>query len=124
VGSSSSIHRRIEDGRPRVLSVCRPQPHTFQWQIRHVAVTLDSEAKWPGWNMLTAAFAARLQLYGVTVNAGHQGDVNSRLRNDLGFGGQTTLEEGADTPVWLATESVGPRETGKDFEQRRAESQH
>jgi NAD(P)-dependent dehydrogenase (short-subunit alcohol dehydrogenase family) len=70
--------------------------------------------------MLTVALAARLQPYGVTVNACHPGDVNSRLSNDLGFGGQTSPDEGADTPVWLATDPVGQRETGKYFEQRRA----
>ena len=70
--------------------------------------------------MLTVAFAARLKPYGVTVNACHPGDVNSQLSNDLGFGGQTTPDEGADTVVWLATDSVGQRETGKYFEQRRA----
>ena len=69
--------------------------------------------------MLTVAFATRLKPYGVTVNACHPGDVNSRLSNDLGFGGQTTPDEGADTPVWLATDPVGQRETGKYFEQRR-----
>jgi NAD(P)-dependent dehydrogenase (short-subunit alcohol dehydrogenase family) len=69
--------------------------------------------------MLTVAFAARLKQYGVTVNACHPGDVNSRLSNDLGFGGHTTPDEGAETPVWLATAPVGQRETGKYFEQRR-----
>lgn len=70
--------------------------------------------------MLTAACATRLKPYGVTVNACHPGDVNSRLSNDLGFGGQATPDEGADTPVWLATDPVGQRETGKYFEERRA----
>ncbi len=70
--------------------------------------------------MLAVAFAARLQPYGITVNACHPGDVNSRLSNDLGFGGHATPEEGADTPVWLATDPVGQRETGKYFEQRQA----
>jgi NAD(P)-dependent dehydrogenase (short-subunit alcohol dehydrogenase family) len=69
--------------------------------------------------MLTVAFAMRLRLYGVTVNACHPGDVNSRLSNDLGFAGHTTPDEGADTPVWLAIHPVGQRETGKYFEQRR-----
>ena len=69
--------------------------------------------------MLTVAFATRLKPFGVTVNACHPGDVNSRLSNDLGFGGQTTPDEGADTPVWLATDPVGQHETGKYFEQRR-----
>jgi retinol dehydrogenase 12 len=70
--------------------------------------------------MLTVAFATRLAPYGITVNACHPGDVNSRLSNDLGFGGQTSPDEGADTPVWLATDPMGQRETGKYFDQRRA----
>ena len=70
--------------------------------------------------MLTVAFAARLNPYGVTVNACHPGDVNSRLSNDLGFGGQTPPDVGADTPVWLATDPVGEHATGQYFEQRRA----
>ncbi len=68
--------------------------------------------------MLTVAFATRLKSYGVTVNACHPGDVNSQLSNDLGFHGQTRPEEGARTPVWLATSPVGQRETGKYFENR------
>ncbi len=70
--------------------------------------------------MLTVAWAARLRPYGVTVNACHPGDVNSQLSNDLGFGGEATPDEGADTPVWLATDPLGQRETGKYFEHRRA----
>ena len=66
--------------------------------------------------MLTVAFAKRLQAYGVTVNACHPGDVNSNLSNDLGFGGHESPLEGARTPAWLATDSVGQRETGKYFE--------
>jgi len=69
---------------------------------------------------LTVAFATRLTPYGITVNACHPGDVNSRLSNDLGFGGQTSSDEGADTPVWLATDPMGLRETGKYFDQRQA----
>jgi NAD(P)-dependent dehydrogenase (short-subunit alcohol dehydrogenase family) len=69
--------------------------------------------------MLTVAFAPRLMPSGIMVNACHPGDVNSRLSNDLGFGGHATPDEGADTPVWLATEPVGQSATGKYFEQRR-----
>lgn len=54
--------------------------------------------------MLTVAFATRLAPYGITINACHPGNVNSRLSNDLGIGGQTSPAEGADTPVWLATD--------------------
>ncbi len=70
--------------------------------------------------MLTVAFATRLKPYSITVNACHPGDVNSRLSNELGFGGHATPDEGADTPVWLATDPVSQHETGKYFEQRRA----
>ena len=52
----------------------------------------------------------------VTVNACHPGDVNSRLSNDLGFGGHETAKQAARTPVWLATDAVGRRETGRYFE--------
>ncbi|MFN2138393.1 MAG: SDR family NAD(P)-dependent oxidoreductase [Candidatus Promineifilaceae bacterium] len=68
--------------------------------------------------MLTAAFAERLQGAGVTVNACHPGDVNSSLSNDLGFGGHESADQGAETPVWLATGAAGGRETGKYFEHR------
>jgi NAD(P)-dependent dehydrogenase (short-subunit alcohol dehydrogenase family) len=70
--------------------------------------------------MLTVAFAERLKPFGVTVNACHPGDVNSRLSNDLGFGGSTSPDEGADTPVWLATDPIGWAETGKYFDRRHA----
>lgn len=69
--------------------------------------------------MLTVAFAENLKEHGVSVNACHPGDVNSRLSNNLGFGGQDTPEDGARTPVWLATSEVGKRETGKYFEHAR-----
>jgi len=66
--------------------------------------------------MLTVAFARRLREHGISVNACHPGDVNSRLSNDLGFGGHESPGEGARTPAWLATDAVGQRETGKYFE--------
>ncbi len=70
--------------------------------------------------MLTVAFATRLQSDNVTVNACHPGDVNSQLSNDLGFGGQTSPDDGADTPVWLATDPSVQPTTGQYFEQRHA----
>jgi NAD(P)-dependent dehydrogenase (short-subunit alcohol dehydrogenase family) len=68
--------------------------------------------------MLAVAFAERLKSKGISVNACHPGDVNSKLSNNLGFGGHESPDEGADTPVWLATEEVGQKETGKYFEHR------
>lgn len=69
--------------------------------------------------MLTAAFAERLRPLNITVNACHPGDVNSKLSNNLGFGGSETPDQGADTPVWLATSQEGGEETGKYFDDRR-----
>ena len=68
--------------------------------------------------MLTVAFAERFREHGVTVNACHPGDVNSKLSNKLGFGGHETPQQGARTPAWLATDAIGQRETGKYFEHR------
>jgi NAD(P)-dependent dehydrogenase (short-subunit alcohol dehydrogenase family) len=69
--------------------------------------------------MLTVAFAERLRVRAITVNACHPGDVHSKLSNDLGFGGHETPDEGARTPVWLATDDVGGTRTGRYFEHLR-----
>lgn len=69
--------------------------------------------------MLTVAFAERLEPYDIAVNACHPGDVNSTLSNNLGFGGHESPDEGASTPVWLATSEAGQRQTGKYFEHKR-----
>jgi NAD(P)-dependent dehydrogenase (short-subunit alcohol dehydrogenase family) len=69
--------------------------------------------------MLTVAFAEELRPYRISVNACHPGDVNSTLSNNLGFGGSETPEQGARTPVWLATDPTGQAETGKYFEHMR-----
>jgi retinol dehydrogenase 12 len=65
--------------------------------------------------MLTVAFAERLKPLGVMVNACHPGEVPSTLSHNLGFHGHHTPEEGARTPVWLATDPVGGKVTGKYF---------
>ena len=69
--------------------------------------------------MLTAVFAELWKDRSITVNACHPGDVNSKLSNDLGFGGHESPDEGARTPVWLATEAVGGNTSGKYFEHLR-----
>lgn len=69
--------------------------------------------------MLSAAFAEKLKPYRIAVNACHPGDVHSTLSHDLGFGGHETPDQGADTPVWLATQAVGQEQTGRYFEHRR-----
>ncbi len=69
--------------------------------------------------MLTVSFAEKLNKYGVVVNACHPGDVNSKLSNNLGFGGSQTPDEGAKTPVWLATGDFRSQKTGCYFEHMR-----
>jgi NAD(P)-dependent dehydrogenase (short-subunit alcohol dehydrogenase family) len=70
--------------------------------------------------MLTAAFARRFAGQSVVVNACHPGDVNSKLSNDLGFGGHESAEEGARTPVWLATHPDAATVSGQYFANERA----
>jgi NAD(P)-dependent dehydrogenase (short-subunit alcohol dehydrogenase family) len=65
--------------------------------------------------MLTVAFSERLKQYGITVNSCHPGDVNSKVSNCLGYGGHETPDEGAATPVWLATDPGLGMITGKYF---------
>jgi len=69
--------------------------------------------------MLSAVFAERLFDQRVAVNACHPGDVNSTLSNNLGFGGHESPDQGADTPVWLATGKECEGVTGRYFERRR-----
>jgi NAD(P)-dependent dehydrogenase (short-subunit alcohol dehydrogenase family) len=52
--------------------------------------------------MMTYGFAALYQ-HDISVNSCHPGDANSKLSNDLGFGGSMTAEQAARTPVHLAT---------------------
>lgn len=69
--------------------------------------------------MLSTYFATMLAQQGITVNACHPGDVNSKLSNDLGFGGHETPWQGADNPVWLATSDDVQNISGKYFENRK-----
>ena len=69
--------------------------------------------------MLTVAFAEALAPLPITVNACHPGDVASKLSRDLGFGGHESPDQGADTPVWVATDETGGRRSGAYFQHRR-----
>jgi NAD(P)-dependent dehydrogenase (short-subunit alcohol dehydrogenase family) len=68
--------------------------------------------------MLSRFFAAELAASGITVNACHPGDVNSKLSNSLGFGGHESPAKGAATPLWLATSNEISGITGKYFEHK------
>lgn len=65
--------------------------------------------------MLTVAFAKQYEKKNICINACHPGDVRSKLSSDLGFGGYETPEQGAATPVFLATEPIGQQVTGRYF---------
>ncbi|HHZ69319.1 MAG TPA: SDR family NAD(P)-dependent oxidoreductase [Methylococcaceae bacterium] len=70
--------------------------------------------------MLSVAFSDKLKAYRINVNACHPGDVNSTLSNNLGFGGYETPDQGAQTPVWLATRPYEQQSTGGYYEHMRA----
>ncbi len=72
--------------------------------------------------MLTAAFADKFAGQKVTVVSCHPGDVNSKLSNDLGFGGHESPDQGASTPVWLSTLPHEELESGKYYAHHRIES--
>lgn len=67
--------------------------------------------------MLTVAFADLYLNDHINVNSCHPGDVNSKLSNNLGFGGNQLPEDAAATPVWLAKNNY-ENLTGKYFEQK------
>lgn len=72
--------------------------------------------------MITVSFANRLKDKGITVNVCHPGDVRSTLASNLGYGGHESPDQGAATPVWLATDSKLENKTGKYFEHMRESS--
>jgi NAD(P)-dependent dehydrogenase (short-subunit alcohol dehydrogenase family) len=69
--------------------------------------------------MLTVAFAGRLESAGISVNACHPGDVNSKLSNAFGFGGSESPEQGAATPLLLSISEDLRGITGKYYEHLR-----
>lgn len=68
--------------------------------------------------MLNVAFAEILEPKGIMVNVCHPGDVRSTLASNLGYGGHESAEQGAATPVWLATSPEVEGITGKYFEHK------
>ena len=69
--------------------------------------------------MLSTYISDILAADGIKINACHPGEVNSKLSNDLGFGGHESPAQGAATPVWLATSDEVAKLTGKYFEYMR-----
>lgn len=69
--------------------------------------------------MLSKAFSKQLMDRNISVNSCHPGDVNSKLSNNLGFGGHETPLQGADTPTWLAMSDEVKGISGSYFENKR-----
>jgi len=69
--------------------------------------------------MLSAAFSEKLAAEKISVNACHPGDVNSALSNSMGFGGSESPNQGAETPLWLATSPDVAGLSGIYFEHRK-----
>ena len=65
--------------------------------------------------MLTYGLAAEYDGK-ININTCHPGDANSKLSNDLGFGGSETAAQAAKTPLLLATTELGLNYTGEYFE--------
>lgn len=78
----------------------------------HIAYRQSKQAN----RMLSFYDAKRFAEFNISVNSCHPGEVNSKLSNDLGFGGYESPEQGAATPLYLATTDVGYKESGKYFE--------
>ena len=65
--------------------------------------------------MLTYGFAERFKNK-ISINTCHPGDANSKLSNDLGFGGSESAKRAAYTPLLLATTELGIINSGEFFE--------
>lgn len=65
--------------------------------------------------MLTYGFAGFFKNK-ISINTCHPGDANSKLSNDLGFGGSESATRAAYTPLLLATSELGINNTGEFFE--------
>lgn len=69
--------------------------------------------------MLSAAYADRYREKGISVVAVHPGNVNSKLSNNLGYGGYESPERGAETPLMAALDDRLKGVTGKFFENKK-----
>ncbi len=69
--------------------------------------------------MLTRALVPVLGEKGISVLAAHPGDVNSKLSNNLGYGGWESPEQGAANPLYCALDPSLKGVSGKYFEHKK-----
>ena len=69
--------------------------------------------------MLSWVLAEKLKSKNVTVNACHPGVINTQLLQNLGFGSDATPQDGAQTPLWLATSKDVEGITNKYFDSKK-----
>ncbi len=81
----------------------------------HTAYRQSKQAE----RMLTVIWSEILKEKNILVNACHPGDANSKLSNDLGFGGFESPIDAADTPAYLIYSEEIKSITGKYFEHRK-----
>lgn len=89
----------------------------FQKRVynNHTAYRQSKQAE----RMLSFAWSEKLKDKKIFVNSCHPGDANSKLSNDLGFGGHESPFQAAETPVYLATSEKVQEITGKYFEHKK-----
>jgi len=63
--------------------------------------------------LLALGYASKLSEFKITVNACHPGVVDTNVLQGLGFGGFESPDQGAATPVFLATSKEGGTIAGK-----------
>jgi NAD(P)-dependent dehydrogenase (short-subunit alcohol dehydrogenase family) len=72
--------------------------------------------------MLSWILADKYKSKNVTVNACHPGVITTQLLKDLGFGGGGKTQDGAETPLWLATSTEVEGVTNKYFDSKKEKS--
>lgn len=91
----------------------------LQFQHRHYDNNTAYRQSKQAERMLTVAWAEQLKNRNITVNSCHPGDANSKLSNDLGFGGFESPHQAAATPAYLIYSKEVENITGKYFENQK-----
>ncbi len=114
----------IESAPARIINVSSSAHGSARVDLEN----LNAEKKFHGWGayclsklgnvLFTFALARRLEGTGVAVNALHPGAVDTKMLNQLGMSGKS-VEEGAETPVYLASSPEVAEISGSYFSKKR-----